>query len=1729
MGMAASQARFLGLAARKTNVEYEGQQINQARVALANQSAATFNEMLGMSVPTAPDKTKFAKLQYSYTDGTYGMAISDLAQLINDPEGYNYTATKYYMAEMYEGIESKRTHPQVVMTEMRDAESFMVPSGSITTDPKKPGLYFKDSINDPAVKTSYSQYNPTNPTHRNEWERILEQYSDQYPGLKSIPPEDLRVMRDPDDGLYKFTTVQALRAAASSGSTVSNAEGLNNQMMVSQQGQITGYAYAAHDALSHARDTVYNDYVVGTGTAGDPTTYTGIFADSPSILALVENGGDIQTLLTNALIGIDSAANQFPPTFEGLSGAEEQARTLANYSDILQATLQAELNKIAQQQSAAQSDYDAAQNLANSLGSEFGVANSGLSAAQQALADAQAAEIAAYTGLYGGTAAYGANGLEAQFGPNSTDPAIASLFFVDGDTTKGLIPISELDPAVHGAAVGPGKVADLFAAEAAYTSAIDGSQYEQELEKLYGMVDDGEGNPVVGNPNNYAPGSIEANYQTAKAALDAALRSGDPANPGLAEIQAQIDAMSPIYNYYKQTEEAKYNALYGAGVDENGQRLYGPDNVAWDGYEPAAPTSAQGQLNAALAADATASANLTAAQASYTNAVNSLPTLQGAYNGQYNSIYGTGTPTLPDPASPWGQYVDAVDAYSIANGAIGPTSPVVAAYNQANAALSGPKGALDGAYAAERVAVNGVLPGAYVDGTVLAFDTALQTFKDANPADHAAYYTAKNALITEANAIASGGDDAATYATNILNALNSADETAAENAVYGAGGNPTAPEAGSLMSLFNAAQTNLTTAQNANNAALTARNNAYTSLYGVAYTGTTVGMPPAPTAAQLADPANTSPMGVLTKNQNALTAGINDARAQHNTLYGGPTYGPPIADPANPTGALLVPGNADPNAYGPSSLFAAAANANTALGVNDGIPSADTVYGRYNIATAEYTAAEEALGDVADPASLAGSYAALADAKELKQEEIGQLWANLYGNGIYDADTHGLYGDASWNYPWGPENPWGHGPTADPDDPSAVSPAGQRQEALNAIAAADSSDVMAQLIADMEAATAAAEAASIAVQDAASAADVRAAELDVQEIKYGLDTNADGNVTLADVDISGNGVFDIGDLWDNSTAPPTLNPNVEIGPDGKYVAKLGDNNLPTAAGAYLAALGNFGSPTDSAAAQAAAGMPLSASGVLNDLNAQAAAVNDAIADIRDDINATKTAAANATEAMSKVYTTESALDLANNAAKIAQAEAILMTNPTIELEAAIKAAKENPLDDNLANIALAESIYAQEPTNEHYQQLLAAKYEAQEAKSAADSNYYNSNEALTALQKLLDIAAEPDGMDTLAAMVYDAGATPPRTLADAYTAYNTAMGGSPTIAEQTAARAALLEAINSYSQTPAGIAGGEFTEEMSALRGTTAFVAKTEADRVFLEISRQVEEAERLNVNMPALRAALDAAIQEIVAKGPNAKALTDAALAIAIQANGGDINGDGELNAEDLYGNGYLEFFVPPSVPVSVGNCPVVPLDLNDPEQKAAIEQIIKDFPESEFAKSYQRGLDAGETTIYSWFDPQVGKTYYACIEDLSASANAPLDPDHPSENQVRLTQYNATSNKRKIESVQKAFVDFNDMGRAETIRFEDSSQVFTLHTETVIDELAYNAAMNQYTYDVKMYENKIEEINAKTKIIQEQDRTLELRLRQLDTEQDALQTEMEAVKKVIEKNVESTFKTFE
>ncbi len=115
MGMAASQARYLGLSARKTNIEYEGQQINQARTALSNQSANLFNHMLTMSVPTAPSTTDYTTVQYSYKDGVYGETIDEMYELSNQADGYNWLVKHHHYSDIYTGIKEMLTNPQVYL------------------------------------------------------------------------------------------------------------------------------------------------------------------------------------------------------------------------------------------------------------------------------------------------------------------------------------------------------------------------------------------------------------------------------------------------------------------------------------------------------------------------------------------------------------------------------------------------------------------------------------------------------------------------------------------------------------------------------------------------------------------------------------------------------------------------------------------------------------------------------------------------------------------------------------------------------------------------------------------------------------------------------------------------------------------------------------------------------------------------------------------------------------------------------------------------------------------------------------------------------------------------------------------------------------------------------------------------------------------------------------------------------------------------------------------------------------------------------------------------------------------------------------------------------------------------------------------------------------------------------------------------------------------------------
>lgn len=224
-----------------------------------------------------------------------------------------------------------------------------------------------------------------------------------------------------------------------------------------------------------------------------------------------------------------------------------------------------------------------------------------------------------------------------------------------------------------------------------------------------------------------------------------------------------------------------------------------------------------------------------------------------------------------------------------------------------------------------------------------------------------------------------------------------------------------------------------------------------------------------------------------------------------------------------------------------------------------------------------------------------------------------------------------------------------------------------------------------------------------------------------------------------------------------------------------------------------------------------------------------------------------------------------------------------------------------------------------------------------------------------------------------------------------------------------------------------------------------------------------------------------------------------------------------------------------------SVGNCELtelLPDDWTDPDQKnmkTEMEQILKDMKKNDpqayanLSKCFDN--DTGEYLGGIYKFQMAGKTYYTTASDMERACQGAYKQsiaENGIDGQFKLKYYSASYIKTKVEEVKNALCETDGTGRFKTVKFEDDSVVYTLNCEAITDEDAYNDAMNKYRYKQEQYDNEVAKINAKTEIIQAQDRQLQLRLEQLNTEQTALQTEMEACQKVVSKNVETSFKTF-
>ena len=91
MGLSASQARYISLVARMSDIEYQGQQINQERTTLSNQVNDLYNSLLDLSVPTPPSTSEYTEVRYETSIGATRYTIDSVL-----PDGDNYRITFSY-------------------------------------------------------------------------------------------------------------------------------------------------------------------------------------------------------------------------------------------------------------------------------------------------------------------------------------------------------------------------------------------------------------------------------------------------------------------------------------------------------------------------------------------------------------------------------------------------------------------------------------------------------------------------------------------------------------------------------------------------------------------------------------------------------------------------------------------------------------------------------------------------------------------------------------------------------------------------------------------------------------------------------------------------------------------------------------------------------------------------------------------------------------------------------------------------------------------------------------------------------------------------------------------------------------------------------------------------------------------------------------------------------------------------------------------------------------------------------------------------------------------------------------------------------------------------------------------------------------------------------------------------------------------------------------------------
>ena len=182
MGLAASQARLLGLTARKSNIEYQGQQINQARTALSNEVMGLYQKYNELEVPVAPSVYNYTETVYTIDSASEDYEITGFSKITSGQyAGY------YNVSLLYDQAIGKKYN--------------YTPNTNLTVErtPATGGGYDYSYINF-VIGTETFTYDASDP-EKSTIKKITEDY-EQYPGLETI----MKALKVTDGTFYQITT-----------------------------------------------------------------------------------------------------------------------------------------------------------------------------------------------------------------------------------------------------------------------------------------------------------------------------------------------------------------------------------------------------------------------------------------------------------------------------------------------------------------------------------------------------------------------------------------------------------------------------------------------------------------------------------------------------------------------------------------------------------------------------------------------------------------------------------------------------------------------------------------------------------------------------------------------------------------------------------------------------------------------------------------------------------------------------------------------------------------------------------------------------------------------------------------------------------------------------------------------------------------------------------------------------------------------------------------------------------------------------------------------------------------------------------------------------------------------------------------------------------------------------------------------------------------------------------